>query len=391
MGRDRAVLAMRRAVTAVVPPQLWRTAGRAGRRCAPPPWGVATRWASTEATDEPLSFFRRRCRFIFVMNFFITISLHLIQIADCSSHFLLVHMGQHDTVCLPCHRASTTRAWVEELARRAGTTRHDSPLVPSRVVPNRVVFSRVCVVPCGPFEHIYMALARTYKRRVAATLSAPPFRAPRQQACPLPLPASPSSMPSATTAPLVATSSVPPHPFRRLSPAEMTVHRRLSLCYNCDEQYVRGHKCPCLFYLEVADPEDELPNLMDKPLLAAREDEPLITLNAITGIRGDGTMEVCVTVGTREFNALLDSGSTTNFISSVVGRTARLQFHSGNGPTFVWQTTTRWIVVAWPVTSLSVLARRNSWSTTSRSLRLLRHGARRDDPTHARANPLGLR
>jgi hypothetical protein len=109
MGRDRAALAMRRAVAAVVPPQLWRTAGRAGRRCAPPPWGVATRWASTEATDEPLSFFRRRCRFIFVMNFFITISLHLIRIADCSSHFLLVHMGQHDTVCLPCHRAGTTR------------------------------------------------------------------------------------------------------------------------------------------------------------------------------------------------------------------------------------------------------------------------------------------
>jgi hypothetical protein len=27
----------------------------------------------------------------------------------------------------------------------------------------------------------------------------------------------------------------------------------MGLCYNCDDQYVKGHKCPQLFYLEVSD------------------------------------------------------------------------------------------------------------------------------------------
>jgi hypothetical protein len=70
--------------------------------------------------------------------------------------------------------------------------------------------------------------------------------------------------------------------FRCLSPAEMTEHRRQGLCYNCDEKYVHDHKCPYLFYLEVVDPEDEIPNLMDEPL-PAKGNEPFISLDAITG------------------------------------------------------------------------------------------------------------
>jgi hypothetical protein len=33
----------------------------------------------------------------------------------------------------------------------------------------------------------------------------------------------------------------------------MLERRRQGLCYNCDEPYVRGHKCQRLFYLEIAD------------------------------------------------------------------------------------------------------------------------------------------
>ena len=36
--------------------------------------------------------------------------------------------------------------------------------------------------------------------------------------------------------------------------------RRQGLFYNCDEPYVRGHVCQCLFYLEVADfLDDDIP------------------------------------------------------------------------------------------------------------------------------------
>jgi hypothetical protein len=43
----------------------------------------------------------------------------------------------------------------------------------------------------------------------------------------------------------------------------MADRRKLGLCYNCDESYVCGHKCPHLFYLEVTDyvveePEDDV-------------------------------------------------------------------------------------------------------------------------------------
>jgi hypothetical protein len=31
----------------------------------------------------------------------------------------------------------------------------------------------------------------------------------------------------------------------------MQERRRQGLCYNCEEQYVRGHVCPRLFFLEV--------------------------------------------------------------------------------------------------------------------------------------------
>jgi hypothetical protein len=77
----------------------------------------------------------------------------------------------------------------------------------------------------------------------------------------------------------------------------MTERRRQGLCYNCDEQYVRGHKCPRLLYLEVTDPEEDIPNLLDAQP-AAHDEEPLISLNAITGIRGEDTMQVRITMGT---------------------------------------------------------------------------------------------
>ena len=37
----------------------------------------------------------------------------------------------------------------------------------------------------------------------------------------------------------------------------MAERRRKGLCFNCDEQYVRGHKCQRLFYLEVTDDDDD--------------------------------------------------------------------------------------------------------------------------------------
>jgi hypothetical protein len=101
-----------------------------------------------------------------------------------------------------------------------------------------------------------MGLARAYERRNGVVLAAPAARPPRPSTRPQPLalPAATSPPPSQLT--LAKNTPTPTRPFRRLSPTEMVERRRLGLCYNCDEQYVRGHKCPHFFYLEVTDFDD---------------------------------------------------------------------------------------------------------------------------------------
>lgn len=98
-----------------------------------------------------------------------------------------------------------------------------------------------------------MYLARAFEHSPNAII---PSLASRQSCYP-PRPAT-NSQPATTTSaatpsttPLASTMStmVPPWPFHRLTPER----RREGLCYNCDEPYIRGHKCDHLFYLEVSD------------------------------------------------------------------------------------------------------------------------------------------
>lgn len=83
---------------------------------------------------------------------------------------------------------------------------------------------------------------------------------------------------------------------------------KLGLCYNCDEPYIRGHKCPHLFYLEVIDyiieePEDDTPD--DAAIAESAEpaafdpEQPMISLHAIAGIRTEDTMQLYVTIGNK--------------------------------------------------------------------------------------------
>ena len=110
----------------------------------------------------------------------------------------------------------------------------------------------------------------------------------------------------------------------------MTERRKLGLCYNCDEPYVKGHKCPHVFYLEVTDYTVEEPEDDNRPPPAPAAfdpDEPLISLHAITGIRTEETMQLYVSIGNEQFIALLDSGSTSNFVRLNVTRRTKLAFN----------------------------------------------------------------
>ena len=115
----------------------------------------------------------------------------------------------------------------------------------------------------------------------------------------------------------------------------MAEHRKQGLCYNCDEQYVRGHKCARLFYLEASDyivEELEDSEESGQSTTATAEPPPInteaprISLNAITGIRTATTMQLYVQVGTTQLVALLDSGSTHNFVRADITRRIGLHF-----------------------------------------------------------------
>ena len=132
-------------------------------------------------------------------------------------------------------------------------------------------------------------------------------------------PVSSSAAPSQQLA-VVPAANPPPKQFKRLSPQEMAEHRRQGICYNCDEPYIRGHKCPRLFYLEVTDfdeAEDTEHNTDGEP----QDQPPLISLHAIAGFTTNDTMKIRVRIGESELIALLDSGSTSNFIYQHGGST----------------------------------------------------------------------
>lgn len=178
-----------------------------------------------------------------------------------------------------------------------------------------------------------MMLARAYERRNGATplaLPAPPARLPRHTPPAITAPQSAGG----TVGSSQASPSAPPKPFKRLTPAEMADRRKLGLCYNCDEPYVRGHKCPHLFYLEVTDYIIEEPEEDANEEAAAEPSEPtafdpeqpMISLHAIAGIRTEDTMQLHITIGNDQFVALLDSGSAHNFVRGDVARRVGLQF-----------------------------------------------------------------
>ena len=167
-----------------------------------------------------------------------------------------------------------------------------------------------------------LSLARAYERRSQALdihPAATPSKALRQPHRPsVPVPALQPQIPTAV-------STAPQRPFKKLTPAEMAKRRRQGLCYNCDEQYVRGHRCPRLFYLEVTDFEGEA---METDL---EEPEPVISLHALTGIQSEGTMQLEVSIRGHALTALLDTGSTHNFINLGTASTLKLEYNPSQG------------------------------------------------------------
>ena len=188
-----------------------------------------------------------------------------------------------------------------------------------------------------------MYLARAFERKASA-LAAPAQRGARPPQRPTtsahpPAGGGPPATAPMPTAPTPTGTTTPARTFRRLTPAEMLERRRQGLCYNCDEQYVRSHVCPHVFYLESSDyidddvfttTEDAAVESPMAPPDGAAAHALVVFVYALAGIRTYHTMLLPITINGERLLALLDTGSTHTFLQGTVMRCLGLVSHGGN-------------------------------------------------------------
>ena len=131
----------------------------------------------------------------------------------------------------------------------------------------------------------------------------------------------------ATQPPALSPAATGQPRFRRLTTAEQLERRRQGLCFNCDEQYARGHVCKRLFYLETVDEyataEDEgavPPEDSATPVEEPTANALVVSMYALAGIRTENTMLLPVSLKGERLLALLDTGSTHTFLQGHVMR-----------------------------------------------------------------------
>jgi predicted aspartyl protease len=97
----------------------------------------------------------------------------------------------------------------------------------------------------------------------------------------------------------------------KLTPAAIAERRKIGQCFHCSDMYTNGHRevCKQLFVIEVLVDDDHR-------ALAAETEDLAISLHALMGIHpwSGHTMQLIVDINGTRHNALLDSGSTHNFV-----------------------------------------------------------------------------
>jgi len=111
---------------------------------------------------------------------------------------------------------------------------------------------------------------------------------------------------------------------RRLTPEEMADRRRQGLCFNCNEKYSRGHNrfCRRIFFIDGVEIDDA--DGAGAAAEAAETEAPVFSLHAVAGVAMGKTMQIRVGVGVTSLIALLDTGSTHNFIGEEAARRSGL-------------------------------------------------------------------
>jgi hypothetical protein len=105
---------------------------------------------------------------------------------------------------------------------------------------------------------------------------------------------------------------------------EQVERRHLGLYFNCDEKYSRGHNrfCKRIFFVDGVEIDDT-----DDAANAGDREAPCFSLQAAVSVPMADTMQLTVVLGAASLVALLDSGSTHNFISEEAARRSGLPLY----------------------------------------------------------------
>ncbi|GJT60682.1 ty3-gypsy retrotransposon protein [Tanacetum coccineum] len=145
--------------------------------------------------------------------------------------------------------------------------------------------------------------------------------------------------------PTSGTSKVTPKPLpiKWISAAERQERLSKGLCFNCDNRWVRGHKCSSKFLLLMADEDVEEEQPPETEHEEALESGDISILNSLVGHGSPRSLQLWGTLGTGPVHILIDNGSTHNFIQpGVVERmklpvtnTKRFKVYIGSGETLL--------------------------------------------------------
>ncbi|KAJ0491928.1 putative nucleotidyltransferase, Ribonuclease H [Helianthus annuus] len=101
-------------------------------------------------------------------------------------------------------------------------------------------------------------------------------------------------------------------------PAKVAEEKRAKgECFWCNEKYSPTHNCKFkhLYILEIHG-DDEMGGSSEEEVVEDLENAAQLSVYAMTGVSSYSTMRVVGTIGTRQIQILIDSGSTHNFVNS---------------------------------------------------------------------------
>ncbi|GJZ20014.1 reverse transcriptase [Tanacetum coccineum] len=105
-----------------------------------------------------------------------------------------------------------------------------------------------------------------------------------------------------------------PLAIKWISPAERQERLNKGLCFNCDNKWARGHKCPGKFLLLMAEDGEGTGQDMEADATDAVESGDISILNSLIGHGSPRSLQLWGTIGSGEVHVLIDNGSTHNFV-----------------------------------------------------------------------------